>query len=98
VLVQLGRPAGSAYGAAVAGYEIHHGIATVEDAGTTPFLDGCRTASTWGTSWHGTLENDAFRRAFLAEEAELAVAAREEAAPRPAAEPRTSPSALAFRP
>jgi adenosylcobyric acid synthase len=69
---QLGRPAGSAYGAAVAGYEIHHGIVTVEDAGATPFLDGCRTASTWGTSWHGTLENDAFRRAFLAEVAELA--------------------------
>jgi adenosylcobyric acid synthase len=69
---QLGRPAGSAYGAAVAGYEIHHGIVTVEDAGATAFLDGCRTASTWGTSWHGTLENDAFRRAFLAEVAELA--------------------------
>ena len=45
---------------------------TVEDAGTTPFLDGCRVASTWGTSWHGTLENDAFRRAFLAEVAGLA--------------------------
>jgi adenosylcobyric acid synthase len=69
---QLGRPAGSAYGAAVAGYEIHHGIVTVEDAGTTPFLDGCRVAGTWGTSWHGTLENDAFRRAFLAEVAGLA--------------------------
>jgi adenosylcobyric acid synthase len=69
---QLGRPAGSAYGAAVAGYEIHHGIVTVEDAGTTPFPGGCRAASTWGTSWHGTLENDAFRRAFLAEVAGLA--------------------------
>ena len=69
---QLGRPAGSAYGAAVAGYEIHHGIAAVEGTGATVFLDGCRTASTWGTSWHGTLENDAFRRAFLAEVAELA--------------------------
>ena len=69
---QLGRPAGSAYAAAVAGYEIHHGIVTVEDAGATAFPGGCRTASTWGTSWHGTLENDAFRRAFLAEVAELA--------------------------
>jgi adenosylcobyric acid synthase len=69
---RLARPSGSAYGAAVAAYEIHHGIATVEDAGATPFLDGCRVASTWGTSWHGTLENDAFRRAFLAEVAELA--------------------------
>jgi len=26
----------------------------------------------WGTSWHGTLENDEFRRAFLAEVAALA--------------------------
>src|SRR5262249_4085405 len=69
---QLGRPAGSAYGAAVAGYEIHHGIVTVEGTGATPFLDGCRVAGTWGTSWHGTLENDAFRRAFLAEVAGLA--------------------------
>jgi adenosylcobyric acid synthase len=69
---QLGRPVGSAYGAAVAGYEIHHGIVTVEDAGTTPFPGGCRVAGTWGTSWHGTLENDAFRRAFLTEVAGLA--------------------------
>jgi len=68
---QLGRPAGSAYGAAVAGYEIHHGIATA-DAGAAPFPGGCRSASTWGTGWHGTLENDAFRRAFLAEVAGLA--------------------------
>jgi adenosylcobyric acid synthase len=29
-------------------------------------------ASTWGTSWHGSLGNDAFRRAFLAEMADLA--------------------------
>jgi adenosylcobyric acid synthase len=69
---RLGRPAGAAYGAAVAGYEIHHGTATVEDAGAVPFPGGCRAASTWGTSWHGTLENDAFRRAFLAEVAGLA--------------------------
>ena len=26
----------------------------------------------WGTSWHGALENDEFRRAFLAEVAALA--------------------------
>ena len=26
----------------------------------------------WGTSWHGVLENDEFRRAFLAEVAALA--------------------------
>lgn len=69
---RLARPSGSAYGAVVAAYEIHHGIVTVEDPGADAFLDGCRVASTWGTSWHGTLENDAFRRAFLAEVAEIA--------------------------
>jgi adenosylcobyric acid synthase len=68
---RLGRPAGSAYGADVAGYEIHHGIAVL-DPGAEPFLDGCRAGAVWGTSWHGTLENDAFRRAFLAEVAALA--------------------------
>ena len=26
----------------------------------------------WGTTWHGTLENDVFRRAFLTEVAERA--------------------------
>jgi adenosylcobyric acid synthase len=68
---QLGRPTGSGYGAPVVGYEIHHGIAT-PDPGAEPFLDGCRAAAVWGTSWHGTLETDAFRRAFLAEVAALA--------------------------
>ena len=37
-----------------------------------PFLDGCRRGAVWGTSWHGALENDEFRRAFLAEVAALA--------------------------
>jgi adenosylcobyric acid synthase len=67
---RLGRPAGRALGAPVAGYEIHHGIAEVTDPagyGTEPFLDGCRRGAVWGTSWHGVLENDEFRRAFLAE-------------------------------
>jgi len=68
---RLGRPAGAAFGAPVRGYEIHHGIA-VPDDGAAPFLDGCRAGPVWGTSWHGTLENDEFRRAFLAEVAALA--------------------------
>jgi adenosylcobyric acid synthase len=71
----LGRPRGSALGAPVAGYEIHHGIAEVTDPagyGTEPFLDGCRRGPVWGTSWHGALENDKFRRRFLAEVAALA--------------------------
>ena len=31
-----------------------------------------RDSAVWGTSWHGVLENDEFRRAFLAEVAALA--------------------------
>ena len=71
----LGRPRGTALGAPVAGYEIHHGIAEVADpagSGTEAFLDGCRRGPVWGTSWHGALENDEFRRRFLAEVAALA--------------------------
>ena len=71
----LGRPRGTALGAPVAGYEIHHGIAEVTDpagSGTEAFLDGCRRGPMWGTSWHGALENDEFRRRFLAEVAVLA--------------------------
>jgi adenosylcobyric acid synthase len=68
---RLGRPAGRCYGADVAGYEIHHGVATL-DPGAEPFPGGCRTAAAWGTSWHGMLESDAFRRAFLTEVAALA--------------------------
>jgi adenosylcobyric acid synthase len=68
----LGRPRGRALGALVAGYEIHHGIAEVADPAAEPFLDGCRRGAVWGTSWHGALENDEFRRAFLAEVAALA--------------------------
>jgi adenosylcobyric acid synthase len=69
---RLGRPAGRALGAPVAGYEIHHGIAEITDPSAEPFLDGCRRGAVWGTSWHGALENDEFRRAFLAEVAALA--------------------------
>ena len=69
---QLGRPAGFALGAPVTGYEIHHGIAEVTDPAAEPFLDGCRRGAVWGTSWHGALENDDFRRAFLTEVAALA--------------------------
>ncbi|TMR13446.1 cobyric acid synthase [Nonomuraea turkmeniaca] len=67
---RLARPEGSAYGHPVRAYEIHHGRATVE--GGEPFLDGCRVGDVWGTTWHGAMENDAFRRAFLADVAERA--------------------------
>ncbi|GAA2630896.1 cobyric acid synthase [Streptomyces axinellae] len=59
----LARPQGTALGERAEGYEIHHGVAEV--SGGTPFLDGCRSGSVWGTHWHGSLESDGFRRAFL---------------------------------
>ncbi|MFE7785396.1 cobyric acid synthase [Streptomyces nigrescens] len=68
----LARPSGEALGEPVEGYEIHHGVAEVtggdeafisDDQGRS--LDGCRTGSVWGTHWHGSLESDGFRRAFL---------------------------------
>ena len=68
---QLGRPTGSGYGAQVTGYEIHHGIAAV-DPGADPFPGGCRAGAVWGTGWHGTLEDNVFRRRFLAEVAAIA--------------------------
>lgn len=57
-------------GMTVTGYEIHHGIC--ETSGGEPFLDGVRSAGTWGTMLHGSLENDDFRRAFLSEVAAIA--------------------------
>src|SRR4051812_26461872 len=66
----LGRPTGSAFGEPVRGYEIHHGVVRVDD-GAEPFLDGARAGSVFGTTWHGALENDGFRRAFLTEVARI---------------------------
>ncbi|MFD4396664.1 cobyric acid synthase [Kitasatospora sp. NPDC058478] len=74
----LARPVGTAYGQRVEGYEIHHGVVAVE--GGEPFfsdddghgLDGCRVGPVWGTTWHGALENDGFRRELLREVAALA--------------------------
>jgi adenosylcobyric acid synthase len=72
---RLGRPVGTALGQPVAGYEIHHGLVRLTAPDADCFLDGCRAGpggAVWGTSWHGTLENDGFRRAFLTEVARLA--------------------------
>jgi adenosylcobyric acid synthase len=74
----LARPVGQALGEPVEGYEIHHGVAEVlggeafisDDSGHS--LDGCRVGSVWGTHWHGSLESDGFRRAFLREVAAAA--------------------------
>ncbi len=69
----LGRPEGLAPGfgnAAVSGYEIHHG--RVRRLGGEPLFtaagdtEGCLVGTTLGTSWHGVLESDGFRRALLA--------------------------------
>jgi adenosylcobyric acid synthase len=64
----LGRPIGSWRDHPVEAYEIHHGVAVrASDGEAESFLDGWRAGSVWGTMWHGTLENDGFRRAWLAE-------------------------------
>jgi adenosylcobyric acid synthase len=68
----LGQPCGTAYGAPVSGYEIHHGVVTVSGITAQPFPGGCRSGAVWGTSWHGLLENDQFRRAFLTDVAAFA--------------------------
>jgi len=76
----LARPVGSWEGHPVdTAYEIHHGIARGVGVGAgadrsianppeqQPFLDGWRVGAVWGTMWHGALESDAFRRAWLGE-------------------------------
>jgi adenosylcobyric acid synthase len=62
---RLRLPAGEALGASAAGYEIHHGRVTVGSG--EPFLGGARAGMVFGTMWHGSLEGDELRRAFLRE-------------------------------
>jgi adenosylcobyric acid synthase len=57
-------------GTGASGYEIRHG--RLRRHGGEPFLcdddgepDGCRRGSVLGTSWHGALEDDAFRQTLL---------------------------------
>ncbi len=66
----LRLPRGEALGVQASGYEIHHGRVTVGDA--APFLGGARAGSVFGTMWHGVLEGDDLRWAWLAEAAALA--------------------------
>jgi adenosylcobyric acid synthase len=64
----LDRPAGRAplFGdAEVSGYEIRHGR-VYRHGGEPLFADeGCRAGAVLGTSWHGVMESDGFRRNFL---------------------------------
>ncbi len=68
----LGRPSGRAplFGnAQISGYEIRHGR-VYRHGGDALFVDegldeGCMVGTTLGTSWHGVMESDGFRRGFL---------------------------------
>ncbi len=67
----LGHPVGTAMGEPVTGYEIHHGR-VVRHGGQDGLVvlsdgtgEGAVAGSVVGTHWHGLLENDGFRRAFL---------------------------------
>ena len=55
---------GAALGAAADGYEIHHGVVTTSESA---FLGGARRGQVYGTMWHGSMESDEFRQAFLVE-------------------------------
>jgi adenosylcobyric acid synthase len=59
----LGLPSGTGLGEAVSGYEIHHGRLQVASGGEFP--GGVRDDAVFATMWHGSLESDAFRQAFL---------------------------------
>jgi adenosylcobyric acid synthase len=57
---------GDALGVPATGYEIHHGRIT-RGASSEEFLGGARCGKVFGTMWHGALEGDALRAAFLRE-------------------------------
>jgi adenosylcobyric acid synthase len=59
----LARPAPTAY-------EIHHGVVDLVGE-ADDFPGGCRSGNVWGTIWHGLLDDDSRRHAFLAEVARL---------------------------
>jgi adenosylcobyric acid synthase len=65
------RSATTTDGHPVHGYEIRHGR-PVADGGEPFAADGVRIGSVFGTSWHGLLENDGFRRALLVDVARMA--------------------------
>ena len=77
----LARSSGRAFDADVEGYQIHHGrVRRAPGGAATPWLwfDGDAGAEGWsagevyGTTLHGLLDSDGFRRAFLAHVASFA--------------------------
>ncbi len=66
---------GTAYGAPVSGYEIHHGRVSLDQT-ESPLItyadgrrEGARHDNIAGTHWHGAFESDEFRRRFLTDAA-----------------------------
>jgi adenosylcobyric acid synthase len=53
-----------------AAYEIHHGAVTISGP-AEEFDGGCRSGAVFGTIWHGLLDDDSRRHAFLTEVAGL---------------------------
>ncbi|MFY0407068.1 cobyric acid synthase [Solicola sp. PLA-1-18] len=76
----LGLPTGHGLGAPVGGYEIHHGRVT-RGPSAEELPGGARSGGVFGTMWHGSLESDEFRRAWLREVA--AHVGRDDFAPDP---------------
>ncbi len=62
----LRLPRGTGLGVQATGYEIHHGRVRC-GPGAEPFLGGARSGAVFGTMWHGSLEGDELRAAFLRE-------------------------------
>jgi adenosylcobyric acid synthase len=61
---------GEAFGEQVTGYQIQHGV--IDATGGDRFPGGCHSGAVYGTSWHGLLESDGFRQAFLSQAATAA--------------------------
>ncbi len=61
----LRLPTGTGLGRPVSGYEIHHG--RFAPGSGEAFPGGVRNGAVFATMWHGSLESDDFRQAFLGE-------------------------------